>query len=141
MTNPAGEGGRVWGGGRLPYVEACRKLLVELKLATLTEAGQHFCLVFENVPLLVQTQGPLRQSHPYDWRSKKSVADRGDWASDFDAQGPNFVLLPATLSQLLLAFLCLHPASHAKPSQLGTQNVNSKNVNSTQRKEVRNMIA
>ena len=64
-----------------------------------------------------------------------------DWASDFDAQGPNFVLLPATLSQLLLAFLCLHPASHAKPSQLGTQNVNSKNVNSTQRKEVRNMIA
>ena len=73
--------------------------------------------------------------------AKKSVADRGDWASDFDAQGPNFVLLPATLSQLLLAFLCLHPASHAKPSQLGTQNVNSKNVNSTQRKEVRNMIA
>ena len=135
-------GGRVWGGGRLPYVvEACRRLLVELKLATLTEAGQLFCLVFENVPLLVQTQGPLRQSHPYDWRSKKSVADRGDWASDFDAQGPNFVLLPATLSQLLLAFLCLHPASHAKPSQLGTQNVNSKNVNSTQRKEVRNMIA
>ena len=56
MTNPAGEGGgRVWGGGRLPYVEACRRLLVELKLATLTEAGQHFCLVFENVPLLVQT--------------------------------------------------------------------------------------
>jgi hypothetical protein len=134
-------GGRVWGGGRLPYLEACRRLLVELKLATLTEAGQHFCLVFENVPLLVQTQGPLRQSHPYDWRSKKSVADRGDWASDFDAQGPNFVLLPATLSQLLLAFLCLHPASHAKPSQLGTQNANSKNVNSTRRKEVRNMIA
>ena len=74
------KGGRVWGGGRLP-----RGFLVELKLATLTEAGQLFCLVFENVPL-VQTQGPLRQSHPYDWRSKKSVADRGDWASDFDVR-------------------------------------------------------
>ena len=61
-------GGRVWGGGRLL-----------LKLATLTEAGQHFCLVFENVPLLVQTHGPLRQSHPYDWRSKNSVAEIGHW--------------------------------------------------------------
>ena len=36
-------GGRVWGGGRLPYVEACRKLLVELKLATLTDACRGRC--------------------------------------------------------------------------------------------------
>ena len=32
-------GGRVWGGGRLPYVEACRRLLVELTEACHTHRG------------------------------------------------------------------------------------------------------